>query len=222
MGDHEGSDILVLIQKNAIPVVGDEMSIEQLIESVEVSGQEKIRELTEQADSDAAVTIKEAQAKDDIIKKRHLEAVKKAVEMERNKSLAKIKEERRMQLTGVKDEVFRKAFLEAWKILSSARGHADYESNFKKMLQEAVLELEGEEIQLHIDKKDEALCKKLLSELNLNCEIVTDISCAGGLNAGTKDGRFIVSNTIESRFETAKVLLKPEIITILYGGQGGV
>ena len=87
------------------------------------------------------------------------------------------------------------------------------------MLKEAILELEGEEIQLHIDKRDENLCKKLLSELKLNCEIVTDITCAGGLNASTKDGKFIVFNTIESRFERAKVLLKPEIFATLYGGQ---
>jgi vacuolar-type H+-ATPase subunit E/Vma4 len=90
------------------------------------------------------------------------------------------------------------------------------------MLQEVVLELEGEEIQLHIDKRDETLCKKVLSELKLNCDVVTDITCAGGLNAGTKDGRFIISNTTESRFEKAKGILKSEIFTTLYGGQSGV
>lgn len=198
------------------------MSIEQLIESVEVSAQEKISELAEKAGRDAADVKKEAQVKDEIIKKRHLDTVKKAVEMERNKLLAKVKEENRMQLNRVKDEVYKKAFLEAQKILSSVRGQTKYETMFSTMVQEAVAELEGEEIQLHVDKRDEALCKKLLPQLHLNCEILTDITCHGGLNAGTKDGRFIVFNTIESRFETAKATLKPEIIEILYGGQGGV
>jgi hypothetical protein len=77
------------------------------------------------------------------------------------------------------------------------------------MLKEAVLELEGEDIQLHIDKRDESLCKKLLSDLHLNCEIVTDLTSAGGLNAGTKDQKFIIFNTIESRFEKAKELGAP-------------
>jgi len=90
------------------------------------------------------------------------------------------------------------------------------------MLKEAVLELEGEEIQLHIDKRDERLCKKLLPELNLNCEIITDVTCAGGLNAGTKDQKFIIFNTIESRFEKAKVLLRLDLFAALYGGKGGV
>jgi vacuolar-type H+-ATPase subunit E/Vma4 len=118
--------------------------------------------------------------------------------------------------------VYKKAFSEANKTLSSARSRADYENNFRKMLQEVVLELEGEEIQLHIDKRDENLCKKLLLELKLNCDVVTDITTLGGLNANTKDGRFIIFNTTDSRFEKAKGLLKPEIFTTLYGGQSGV
>ncbi len=198
------------------------MSIEQLIESVEVSAGERITELKQKAYMQSLEIRKGAEGKDEAIKKKHLDAVKKTVEAERNKLIAKIKEETRMQFTETKDEVYKKAFSEAQKILSSARSRADYENNFRKMLQEVVLELEGEEIQLHIDKKDENLCKKLLSELKMNCDVVTDITSMGGLNAGTKDGRFIVFNTIESRIEKAKALLKPEIFTTLYGGQSGV
>ena len=195
------------------------MSIEQLIESVEVSAEERITELREKAYRQSVEIRNEAEGKDGAIKQKHLDAVKKSVEVERNKSIAKIKDETRMQITRTKDEVYKKAFFEAQKILSSVRARADYENNFRKMLQEVVLELEREDIQLHIDKRDENLCKKVLSELNLHCEVVTDITSAGGLNASTKDGKFIVFNTIESRFEKAKALLKPEIFTILYGGQ---
>ena len=195
------------------------MSIEQLIESVEVSAEERITELREKAYRQSVEIRNEAEGKDGAIKQKHLDAVKKSVEVERNKSIAKIKDETRMQITRTKDEVYKKAFFEAQKILSSVRARADYENNFRKMLQEVVLELEREDIQLHIDKRDENLCKKVLSELNLHCEVVTDITSAGGLNASTKDGKFIVFNTIESRFEKAKALLKPEIFTMLYGGQ---
>jgi V/A-type H+-transporting ATPase subunit E len=198
------------------------MPYEQLIESVEVSAGERIREIKESVYSKSMEIIKEAQAKDEAIKKRHLEAVKKTIETEKRKYISEITEVTRMQLIRAKDDEYKKAFSEAQKILSSARGQANYENLFSKLLKEAVSELGGEDIQLHIDKRDEALCKKLLPELSLNCGIVTDITCAGGLNAGTKDGRFIVFNTIESRFERAKVLLKPEVFAILYGGQGGV
>ena len=195
------------------------MSIEKLIESVEVSAEERITELREKAYRQAVEIRTEEEGKDGAIKQKHLDTVKRSVEVERNKMIAKVNDETRMQFTRTKDEVYQKAFVEAQKILSSVRSRADYENNFRKMVQEVVLELEGENIQLHIDKRDENLCKKVLSELNLNCEVVTDITSAGGLNASTKDGKFIVFNTIESRFEKAKALLKPEIFTTLYGGQ---
>ena len=198
------------------------MPYEQLIESVEKCAEDKIRGVTEKATRDAEEIITEAAKRDEIIKKRHLDTVKKTVDSERRKSLGKINEKTRMQLIQAKEAVFVKAFTEAQKNLLSIRGQPDYEIFFRKILTEAVHELEGEEIQLHINKRDEALCKKLLPELKSNCEIVTDIICAGGLNADTKDGRFIIFNTIESRFERAKVLLKQEVYTTLYGGKGGM
>lgn len=198
------------------------MPYEQLIESVEMCAEDKIRAIKEKATGDAEDIKAEAKKKDEMIKKRYLDAVRKTVESERSKSLGKVNEDIRMQLTRAKDDVFQHAFTEAQKILQSVRGQANYENIFKTLLKEAVTELEGEEILLHIDKKDENLCKKLLSELKLNCGIVTDITCAGGLNVSTKDGRFIIFNTVDSRIERAKMLLKLDVFTTLYGGQVGL
>lgn len=198
------------------------MPYEELIEAVEVSAKEKISDLKEKTYREATEITKEAESKDESIRMRYLDAVKKAVEIERNEAIVRIKEETRMKLIRAKDEMYQKAFSEAKATLSPARENANYENSFRKMLKEAAAELVGEEIRLHIDKRDENLCKKLLSELHLNCEIATDLTCAGGLNASTKDERFTVFNTIESRLERAKALMRSEIFTILYGDQGGL
>jgi vacuolar-type H+-ATPase subunit E/Vma4 len=198
------------------------MPYEELIEAIEVSAKEKISDLKEKTYREATEITKEAESKDESIRMRYLDAVKKAVEIERNEAIVKIKEETRMKLIRAKDEMYQKAFSEAKATLSPAREDANYENSFRKMLKEAAAELAGEEIRLHIDKRDENLCKKLLPELNLNCEIATDLTCAGGLNASTKDERFTVFNTIESRLERAKALMRSEIFTILYGDQGGL
>jgi V/A-type H+-transporting ATPase subunit E len=198
------------------------MPYEQLIESVEQCAEDKIRGISEKATRDAEAILAEAREKDASIKKKHMDLVKKTVDSERRKSLGKLHEKNRMNLIQAKETVFLKAFDEARKSLSSIRGQADYENFFRKLLKEIVHELEGDEIQLHIDKRDEVLCKKLLAEFKLTSEIMTDITCAGGLNAGTTDGRFIVFDTIESRFERAKVLVKQEVYAALYGGKGGM
>lgn len=198
------------------------MSYEQLLESLEVTAEEKITEYQGKAKKDDVEIRKEAEEKDEIIKKRHLDVIRKGVETERTKSIAKIREENSMQLMRVKDAVYQKAFSEAQKTLSSARENIHYENNFRRMLKEALAEMEGEEKLLHIDRRDEVLCNRLIAELQVNCELVADLTCAGGLNISTRDGQFIVFNTIESRFEKAKVVLKPEIFAILYGDPGGV
>jgi V/A-type H+-transporting ATPase subunit E len=201
---------------------GDIMPYEQLIESVELCAEDKIRAILDKANQDAENIKTETKGKNEIIKKRYLDAVKKTVDSERRKSIAKINEENHMRLIRAKDNVFKHAFTEAQKILLSVRSQANYENIFRKLLKETLLELEGEGILLHIDKRDENLCKKLLAELTLNHEIVTDLTSIGGLNASTRDGKFIIFNTIESRLERAKVQIKLEIFAMLYGDQVGI
>jgi len=201
---------------------GDTMPYEQLIESVETSGDEKIRELREKADREAEKILREARDKEDAIRRKHLDAAKRSVEIEKNRLLATVNEEARLQMTRVKDEVFKKAVAQAFAGLQSVRNHAGYETEFRELLLEACRESPGENIEIHVDPRDEGICRNLVSELHIGGEIVTDITSAGGMNVSTKDGRFIVFNTVESRFERAKVLLKPEIFAALFGGQGGV
>jgi vacuolar-type H+-ATPase subunit E/Vma4 len=198
------------------------MPYEQLIQSVDECAEDKVRTIRERATRRAAEIHDEAAVKEKRIKQKHEEAARTAVETERGRSVAQVKKETRMQLIHAKDEVYQKAFTGAKEKLSHLRTEAHYASDFKKMLQEAVSELEGESLILRIDKRDEALCKKLVSELNLNCGIVTDIITDGGLEVSTKDGRFVIKNTIESRLERSKVLIKPEIFATLYGDLGGV
>lgn len=198
------------------------MPYEQLIESVETSADEKISELREKAGQEAAQILKEAEDKDELIRKKHMDLAKKTVQIERNRFLATIKGDARLQATKVKDEVFKNAMAKARLDLQSVRTHPGYEKTFRELFKEAVQELAGERIEIHIDKRDEALCRDLATELAPDCDIVTDITSAGGVNVSTKDGRFMIFNTVESRFERAKVLLKPEIFSALYGGQGGL
>jgi vacuolar-type H+-ATPase subunit E/Vma4 len=50
-----------------------------------------------------------------------------------------------------------------------------------------------------------------------NCEVVANLTTLGGLNATTVDERLMVFNTLESRLERARDLMKREIMSTLYG-----
>ena len=198
------------------------MPYEQLIESVNECAEDKIRTIRERTTRRVAEIHAEAAGKEERVRQKHEEAARTAIETERGRSVAQVKKDTRMQLVHAKDEVYQKAFTGAKEHLSQIRADANYAGIFRKMLIEAVAELEGSRIVISIDPRDEPLCTRLVAELNLNCGIVPNITTDGGLDVSTPDGRFVIKNTVESRLERAKVLIKPAIFATLYGDQGGV
>jgi vacuolar-type H+-ATPase subunit E/Vma4 len=193
------------------------MAIEDLIKAVEVSGQERISEIQERSKAEVDEIIREAQAKDGPIKKRLLEDAKQSAEIQRNKLLSAAREESRMGVIKTKSEIFQKVFEEAPHQFASVREHPKYRENLKVLLGEALGDLGSKEVILHIDERDETLLKEILNEIKVNHKIVTDLTCAGGLNAYTTDERFVVFNTLESRLKKAKEIYRPEIFSLLFG-----
>ncbi|MBP7119861.1 MAG: V-type ATP synthase subunit E family protein [Methanolinea sp.] len=193
------------------------MAIEDLIKAVEVSGQERITEIIERSKAEADEIIKEAQVRDEPLIKRHLDEAKKSVEIQRNKLLSAAREKHRMDVIKTKNEIFEKIFDEALHQLESVRDRPQYRDTLKLLLSEAVAALGDSDVVLHIDKRDETLWKEILNESREHYQIVTDLTCAGGLNVYTRDERFVVFNTLESRLKNAREIYRPEIFSILFG-----
>ena len=193
------------------------MAIEELIQAVEVGAKERIHEIRERSKSEAEEIVSEANTKGGPIKKRYLEEAMRSVELQKNKLLSETREESRMEVIKTKNEIFQKTFENAAKVLGSVREHARYRKSFSLFITEVSDALGEEDIILHIDPRDEALCREILNELKMKYEIVTDLTCAGGLNAHTRNGRFVVLNTLESRIQKAKELHRPVIFSMLFG-----
>jgi V/A-type H+-transporting ATPase subunit E len=184
---------------------------------MDVSAEKSITERIQKAHQEGEEIKRSAEAKAETIKASHLENAQKSAEIERNKLIYNAKAENKMWIIKEKDAVIQRAFFDAKKSLDSFRDRPSYKEDFKKMLQEAVRELGGEKVSLHIDTRDETLCRQVLDELGRNSEIVGDLTSAGGLAVSTKDGKVVISNTIESRLNNAKELLKREIFSTLFG-----
>ncbi|OPX66217.1 MAG: V-type ATP synthase subunit E [Methanoregulaceae archaeon PtaB.Bin056] len=193
------------------------MAIDDLIKAVEVSGQERIQEIQERSKAEADEIIREAHEKDLPIKKRFMDGAMQSVAIQRNKILSEAREKSRMEIIQSKNEVFERVFEEAVQKLESIRKDPDYRKIQKHLLEESIGELGSESIILHVDRKDEDLVKDLLKEMNISAEIVSDLTCAGGLNAYSQDERFVIFNTLESRLKKAKEIYRPEIFSVLFG-----
>ncbi|HPX72392.1 MAG TPA: V-type ATP synthase subunit E family protein [Methanoregulaceae archaeon] len=193
------------------------MAIDDLIKAVEVSGQERILEIQERSKAEADEIIKDAQAKDQPIKKRLLEEATQSVAIQRNKILSEVREKSRMEFIKAKNEIFERVFDEAVRNLESSREHPRYKEILKSLLNEAIGDLGTDGVIFHIDKRDEALFKDILNEMKVSGDIITDLTSAGGLNAYSRDGRFVIFNTLESRLKKAKEIYRPEIFSVLFG-----
>jgi V/A-type H+-transporting ATPase subunit E len=193
------------------------MPYEDLITAVKATAQERIKEIQDRAQAEAQKIRKDAEERAQGIRSTHLEEAARNLQLEKGKLISKVGTEKRMALARVKDDLFQQVFARAAQETTSARNHPAYRESFKKMVREAIEELAGEEIRMHVDPRDELLCRETLREMQRNCDVVTDLTTLGGLNATTVDERLMVFNTLESRLQRAKELMKSEIMSTLYG-----
>jgi V/A-type H+-transporting ATPase subunit E len=193
------------------------MAYENLLKSVEESAQEKERELREKARSAVQLISEDTKNQVTMIQQSLLAEAKKAATIEKNKLTYLTKGENKEKLIKTKEAIFSTAFGDAEQRLSHVRKDPKYPDILKSLTREAVGALGGETFRIHIDKRDEMIIKKILSELNLSGEVISDLQCAGGLVVNTQNESVKISNTLESRLERVKEQKKLEIYTVLYG-----
>jgi V/A-type H+/Na+-transporting ATPase subunit E len=193
------------------------MAYENLLKSVEENAEEKEEELREKA----RIAIREISegTKNEVlmIQQSLLAEANKAAMIEKNKRIYITKNQNKEDLIRTKESIFSIAFSEAEKNLLELRNDPEYPHIFTKLVKETVGALGGEKFRIHVDKRDEPLVKKVISELDLHCDIIPDLKSAGGLVASSLDESVKISNTFESRIERAKEQKKLEIYSLLFG-----
>jgi V/A-type H+-transporting ATPase subunit E len=193
------------------------MAYEDLLKSVEESAHDKELELRNR--EKAAVDEIKARAKKRAgeIRQAHLDEAGKSITTEKNKLLYLTKAENKELLIKVRETAFERAFAEAEAGLKGLRSDPKYPAVFLSLLKEAAGAMGDGAFVVHIDPRDEALCKKTLAALGLSSEIRSDITTSGGVVASLPDSSVVISNTVESRLKRAKELKRKEIHAILTG-----
>ncbi len=193
------------------------VAYEDLLKSVEESAREKEAELRkrEQAAVDEIRTRAKRQAA--AIRQSSLDNADKSISTERNKLLYLTKAENKELLIRIRENAFERAFSEAKGRLKSLRSDPNYPSVFEHLLREAADAIGGTAFVIHIDPRDEAICKKTCPQLSLSAGIRTDLVTDGGVELSLPDNSVLISNTVESRLHRIKELRRKEIHGILTG-----
>jgi len=110
------------------------------------------------------------------------------------------------------------AFEKAIGKIDSVRNSEKYASMMKKLLEDG-LNAVGGEVVVECNDKDKAIVKKLVSEMGRRIDVKIKVSeeaivCLGGLRVKSKDGSMVYDNTLDSRIERLKPLIKKDIANI--------
>lgn len=118
------------------------------------------------------------------------------------------------------NEIFEKAK----ERLQSKVDEKSYKDLIRKMIEESISKLDSPEIIIECNKNDYELVKKVIQELsaNKNNKVKLTISkkpvdVVGGIRAISGDGTMTLDNSMDSRIERLKPLIRKEIVQLLRG-----
>jgi len=193
------------------------MEHEDLMKSMDEGVEEKKAELRKKAEEAAKAIRCDAKTRAAEVRKARLNAAVAAMKAERNHAFYAAKNEMGKELTAAKYRLFDRAFGAAAEVLAGARSDGGYSACYRQLVAEALGELDDPDGVLHIDPRDADVCREALARLGVAREVVQDLRCEGGLDARSRDGKVVVSNTVEARLEKAKDRLKLDVFAALFG-----
>jgi vacuolar-type H+-ATPase subunit E/Vma4 len=194
------------------------VTYEGLIKSMEEGASEQVQEVKNNAEKEAEAIKREAIQKSESMKTTLISEARRKAELERNREMYMTREELKSDSIRVREDLFQQAFLAASKQGEKTRERPDYREILKNLLTEGIAKVGSEEIQVHVDRRDEPLCREIASELKLDLTIFPDLTTAGGVEIHTTDDAIVVFNTIESRLERAKDIIRQEIFATIERG----
>ncbi len=119
-------------------------------------------------------------------------------------------ESRNKQILLVEDSV-QKVFEKAIEKIKSSTKDDNYTKLMESLLAESTNALGTSEVTVYTNSKDKQIVQPLLSKFS-GAELSNDtIDCLGGVEVKSKDGTMTFNNTLDSRFERMKPLIRKEI-----------
>ncbi len=192
------------------------MPLQDIIGVLERYGTDEEDEVKARCDIQVSEILDLAEDEAKKIREQCLHSMEKTIKGDTSKLLTEAKLQVRKQVIKSKEDAIGDAFVRAGESLKGLRKTNKYEGILEELISEVVEHCPSDAI-VSVDPVDQMLAQKILQAKGLSWEIKTDIQCSGGLKAISADGRVCFDNTLESRLEKAKLFIRPEVTSILFG-----
>ena len=199
----------------------------KIVESIKSEAQEKADKIIQDAQAEIATINSDAEKTAGAEKNKILDNGKKQSDMKYQQIISEAKMNARRAELGAKEEVIEAAFAKATEDLKAkaSSDDAEYSESLIKMIEEAT-ELGGGDLIVQVKESDvakvEGHLKKLSADLATKTGVSTTlvlgepIDAIGGAILKTRNGDIEVNNTIESRLDRFKGLLRSEVANVLF------
>ena len=196
----------------------------KIVESIKSEAQEKADKIIQDAQAEIATINSDAEKTAEAEKNKILDNGKKQSDMKYQQIISEAKMNARRAELGAKEEVIEAAFAKATEDLKAkaSSDDAEYSESLIKMIEEAG----GGDLIVQVKESDvakvEGHLKKLSADLATKTGVSTTlvlgepIDAIGGAILKTRNGDIEVNNTIESRLDRFKGLLRSEVANVLF------
>jgi V/A-type H+-transporting ATPase subunit E len=200
------------------------MSLNAILEAIYLSGEAQLREIEKHAFDQANEILANArleaqQIEEDVCSKEVMPAYR-----ERARILHQARSESLRIVGNEREALVDKAFDRARGHMTGIRTDPVYPIVLCRLIQETLAELKGtlEDIQLsHLeaDPRDRKLLEKILDDMQLSLPVEYRLNCWGGLIAKSRDGRVVIINTLEARFNRAAPFMRRHLAALFENQQ---
>lgn len=192
------------------------MPLDDILRAMQGQADSEIGGITQAANAEAAQLLAEAEAEGKAIRSRHRARAEPMLITEAASLQNKAKLGALRAIANAREQLLTDSFGHAEDCLAEIRRSKQYTAIFTALVQEAVEGL-GEDLVARVDPHDAPLATTVFAQLGLRAEIQEVPIPLGGLEIGTRDGRVIIVNTLASRLDRARSILRGPVATILSG-----
>jgi V/A-type H+-transporting ATPase subunit E len=197
---------------------------DKIVSSIMSEAQGKADIIMQEANAEIATINADAEKTAESEKNKILENGKKQSDMRYQQIISEAKMNARRAELGAKEEVIEAAFDKATDDLKdiASSGSEEYDDSLTQIIKEAVDEIGGKDLIIQLNEAD---TNKFKSQLDSSSTFQIDdvkfqlgepIDTIGGAIVKTTNGDIEVNNTIESRLDRFKSILRSEVADVLF------
>ncbi len=195
------------------------MSLHAILTAIRTSGDSRVREVEQRFINQSTEFLDQARREAEEMQRQARTQTSAPAAKERARIIHHARLEALRVVGNVREALVDAALEQTRGRLASFRTQTNYPIVLRRLTQEALMELnkslgQVETICLQVDPQDRSLMESILDDLGLYLQVDYELKSWGGLTAKSDDGRVVVINTLEARFERAMPHLRRNLAAI--------